>query len=226
MDRFDLDHRIRPQVPMRIYNENWPLSLASIQATLQMLMVMSSSVLAPFNHRELMRAILLGVFREWPTQPAMASGASGLLHSRGVVWPPSHSAVNTFFYMWIIGSRTVFVWNTSFKGLVPCSSSGSYAGAVIAMPLAGILVQYSGWSSVFYVYGERPYIWFGWCMTHWNGRLGLILLWNVGVKKILRSGQVFAACKSLTLWESSESQMDLSWRTVYWFPPSDVWVCQ
>ncbi|KAI4807640.1 hypothetical protein KUCAC02_027433 [Chaenocephalus aceratus] len=29
---------------------------------------------------------------------------------------------------------------------------GSYAGAVIAMPLAGILVQYSGWSSVFYVY--------------------------------------------------------------------------
>ncbi|KAK1794726.1 hypothetical protein P4O66_009886 [Electrophorus voltai] len=31
---------------------------------------------------------------------------------------------------------------------------GSYAGAVIAMPLAGVLVQYSGWSSVFYVYGE------------------------------------------------------------------------
>ncbi len=31
---------------------------------------------------------------------------------------------------------------------------GSYAGAVIAMPLAGILVQYSGWSSVFYVYGK------------------------------------------------------------------------
>lgn len=32
-------------------------------------------------------------------------------------------------------------------------SLGSYAGAVIAMPLAGILVQYTGWSSVFYVYG-------------------------------------------------------------------------
>ncbi|KAG7492109.1 hypothetical protein MATL_G00010800 [Megalops atlanticus] len=30
---------------------------------------------------------------------------------------------------------------------------GSYAGAVIAMPLAGVLVQYTGWSSVFYVYG-------------------------------------------------------------------------
>lgn len=35
-------------------------------------------------------------------------------------------------------------------------SSGSYAGAVVAMPLAGVLVQYSGWSSVFYVYGEGP----------------------------------------------------------------------
>lgn len=34
------------------------------------------------------------------------------------------------------------------------SAQGSYAGAVIAMPLAGILVQYSGWSSVFYVYGR------------------------------------------------------------------------
>lgn len=34
-------------------------------------------------------------------------------------------------------------------------SPGSYAGAVIAMPLAGILVQYSGWSSVFYVYGKE-----------------------------------------------------------------------
>lgn len=30
---------------------------------------------------------------------------------------------------------------------------GSYAGAVVAMPLAGILVQYTGWPSVFYVYG-------------------------------------------------------------------------
>lgn len=35
--------------------------------------------------------------------------------------------------------------------------AGSYAGAVVAMPLAGVLVQYTGWSSVFYVYGEtRP----------------------------------------------------------------------
>ncbi|XP_053269872.1 vesicular glutamate transporter 1 [Pleuronectes platessa] len=37
---------------------------------------------------------------------------------------------------------------------------GSYAGAVIAMPLAGILVQYSGWSSVFYVYGSFGIMWY------------------------------------------------------------------
>lgn len=42
--------------------------------------------------------------------------------------------------------------NDSKSNVFPLS--GSYAGAVIAMPLAGILVQYSGWSSVFYVYGE------------------------------------------------------------------------
>lgn len=39
---------------------------------------------------------------------------------------------------------------------------GSYAGAVIAMPLAGILVQYTGWSSVFYVYGMH------FCSSHSN----------------------------------------------------------
>ncbi|XP_029335429.1 vesicular glutamate transporter 2 [Mus caroli] len=38
--------------------------------------------------------------------------------------------------------------------LATTSFCGSYAGAVIAMPLAGILVQYTGWSSVFYVYGR------------------------------------------------------------------------
>ncbi|KAJ6654442.1 hypothetical protein lerEdw1_007035 [Lerista edwardsae] len=37
---------------------------------------------------------------------------------------------------------------------------GSYAGAVVAMPLAGILVQYSGWSSVFYVYGSFGVFWY------------------------------------------------------------------
>ncbi|NXA41083.1 VGLU2 protein, partial [Eudromia elegans] len=38
--------------------------------------------------------------------------------------------------------------------------AGSYAGAVIAMPLAGILVQYTGWSSVFYVYGSFGIVWY------------------------------------------------------------------
>ncbi|TNN80560.1 Vesicular glutamate transporter 2.1 [Liparis tanakae] len=36
----------------------------------------------------------------------------------------------------------------------------SYAGAVIAMPLAGILVQYSGWYSVFYIYGCFGIFWY------------------------------------------------------------------
>ncbi|XP_005534151.1 PREDICTED: vesicular glutamate transporter 1 [Pseudopodoces humilis] len=37
---------------------------------------------------------------------------------------------------------------------------GSYAGAVVAMPLAGVLVQYTGWSSVFYVYGSFGVFWY------------------------------------------------------------------
>nr|XP_012317933.1 vesicular glutamate transporter 1 [Aotus nancymaae] len=45
--------------------------------------------------------------------------------------------------------------------LYPASSRlGSYAGAVVAMPLAGVLVQYSGWSSVFYVYGSFGIFWY------------------------------------------------------------------
>ncbi|XP_066439705.1 vesicular glutamate transporter 2 [Eleutherodactylus coqui] len=44
--------------------------------------------------------------------------------------------------------------------LATTSFCGSYAGAVIAMPLAGILVQYSGWSSVFYVYGSFGIVWY------------------------------------------------------------------
>ncbi|XP_051917136.1 vesicular glutamate transporter 2.2 [Hippocampus zosterae] len=44
--------------------------------------------------------------------------------------------------------------------LATISFCGSYAGAVIAMPLAGILVQYTGWSSVFYVYGTFGLIWY------------------------------------------------------------------
>ncbi|KAJ1182074.1 hypothetical protein NDU88_007269 [Pleurodeles waltl] len=44
--------------------------------------------------------------------------------------------------------------------LVTTSFCGSYAGAVIAMPLAGILVQYTGWSSVFYLYGSFGMVWY------------------------------------------------------------------
>uniref|UniRef100_A0AAR2LFL3 Major facilitator superfamily (MFS) profile domain-containing protein n=1 Tax=Pygocentrus nattereri TaxID=42514 RepID=A0AAR2LFL3_PYGNA len=44
--------------------------------------------------------------------------------------------------------------------LATTSFCGSYAGAVVAMPLAGILVQYSGWSSVFYIYGSFGIIWY------------------------------------------------------------------
>ncbi|XP_046890336.1 vesicular glutamate transporter 3 isoform X3 [Hypomesus transpacificus] len=44
--------------------------------------------------------------------------------------------------------------------LATTSFCGSYAGAVIAMPLAGVLVQYVGWSSVFYIYGVFGFIWY------------------------------------------------------------------
>uniref|UniRef100_A0A8C1W4U0 Solute carrier family 17 member 6a n=1 Tax=Cyprinus carpio TaxID=7962 RepID=A0A8C1W4U0_CYPCA len=44
--------------------------------------------------------------------------------------------------------------------LATTSFCGSYAGAVVAMPLAGILVQYSGWSSVFYIYGCFGILWY------------------------------------------------------------------
>ncbi|NXD15575.1 VGLU3 protein, partial [Nothocercus nigrocapillus] len=44
--------------------------------------------------------------------------------------------------------------------LATTSFCGSYAGAVVAMPLAGVLVQYIGWSSVFYVYGMFGIVWY------------------------------------------------------------------
>uniref|UniRef100_A0A8C1QHV1 Solute carrier family 17 member 6a n=1 Tax=Cyprinus carpio TaxID=7962 RepID=A0A8C1QHV1_CYPCA len=44
--------------------------------------------------------------------------------------------------------------------LATTSFCGSYAGAVVAMPMAGILVQYSGWSSVFYIYGSFGIVWY------------------------------------------------------------------
>ncbi|MEJ1277122.1 solute carrier family 17 (sodium-dependent inorganic phosphate cotransporter) member 8 [Cricetulus griseus] len=44
--------------------------------------------------------------------------------------------------------------------LATTSFCGSYAGAVVAMPLAGVLVQYIGWASVFYIYGMFGIIWY------------------------------------------------------------------
>ncbi|XP_008062880.1 vesicular glutamate transporter 3 [Carlito syrichta] len=44
--------------------------------------------------------------------------------------------------------------------LATTSFCGSYAGAVVAMPLAGLLVQYIGWSSVFYIYGMFGILWY------------------------------------------------------------------
>uniref|UniRef100_H1A130 Solute carrier family 17 member 8 n=1 Tax=Taeniopygia guttata TaxID=59729 RepID=H1A130_TAEGU len=42
----------------------------------------------------------------------------------------------------------------------------SYAGAVVAMPLAGVLVQYIGWSSVFYIYGMFGIVWYVFWLLH------------------------------------------------------------
>ncbi|XP_075712818.1 vesicular glutamate transporter 3 [Rhinoderma darwinii] len=53
--------------------------------------------------------------------------------------------------------------------LATTSFCGSYAGAVIAMPLAGILVQYIGWSSVFYIYGIFGMIWYVFWLLHATG---------------------------------------------------------
>lgn len=33
--------------------------------------------------------------------------------------------------------------------------AGSYAGAVLGMPLSGIMTDYMGWESCFYFYGRR-----------------------------------------------------------------------
>uniref|UniRef100_A0A8B9TH97 Solute carrier family 17 member 8 n=1 Tax=Anas platyrhynchos TaxID=8839 RepID=A0A8B9TH97_ANAPL len=50
--------------------------------------------------------------------------------------------------------------------LATTSFCGSYAGAVVAMPLAGVLVQYIGWSSVFYIYGMFGIVWYLFWLLH------------------------------------------------------------
>ncbi|XP_035672238.1 vesicular glutamate transporter 1-like [Branchiostoma floridae] len=44
--------------------------------------------------------------------------------------------------------------------LVTMSFCGSYAGAVVSMPLSGLLTDYAGWPCPFYVYGAAGMIWF------------------------------------------------------------------
>lgn len=121
--------------------------------------------------------------REWPTPPATESGVNGLRRWREVAWQPSPSVVLptnmicfSSFAKLLIGvflpcaSNYGRMWTCSKPNGTSTgqdlllsahllSHSGSYAGAVIAMPLAGILVQYTGWSSVFYVYGESTLTW-------------------------------------------------------------------
>nr|XP_039265838.1 vesicular glutamate transporter 2-like isoform X1 [Styela clava] len=50
--------------------------------------------------------------------------------------------------------------------LATISFSGSYAGAVVGMPIGGLLVDYADWPSVFYVFGAAGIIWFVvWVLT-------------------------------------------------------------
>lgn len=77
------------------------------------------------------------------------------------------------------------------------------------MPLAGILVQYSGWSSVFYVYGERADGASAPPTLQVEGLMESLCMCGGFKKK--KSGQVSAAW-SFTLCEADESQTDLSWR--------------
>lgn len=79
------------------------------------------------------------------------------------------------------------------------------------MPLAGILVQYSGWSSVFYVYGKT------------DGSSCARYAAFVRLRK--ERGDELQFCgstlKSLTVGESSET--DFSSQTVHWFFPPVFW---
>lgn len=44
--------------------------------------------------------------------------------------------------------------------LATLAFSGSFFGTVFAMPVAGLMAEHLGWSSVFYVFGVAGIIWF------------------------------------------------------------------
>ncbi|KAG8518475.1 Vesicular glutamate transporter 2 [Galemys pyrenaicus] len=93
---------------------------------------------------------LVESFRESATfpKPLFLNGGIYLPLSQGVTYPACHG----IWSKWAPPLERSRLATTSF--------CGSYAGAVIAMPLAGILVQYTGWSSVFYVYGSFGMVWY------------------------------------------------------------------
>ncbi|EQB79212.1 vesicular glutamate transporter 2 isoform 2 [Camelus ferus] len=74
------------------------------------------------------------------------------ISSQSALWGVTYPACHGIWSKWAPPLERSRLATTSF--------CGSYAGAVIAMPLAGILVQYTGWSSVFYVYGSFGMIWY------------------------------------------------------------------
>uniref|UniRef100_A0A672H8P8 Solute carrier family 17 member 7 n=1 Tax=Salarias fasciatus TaxID=181472 RepID=A0A672H8P8_SALFA len=85
-------------------------------------------------------------------QKFAANRSSGVSRTRGGGLGVSYPACHGIWAKWAPPLERSRLATTAF--------CGSYAGAVIAMPLAGILVQYSGWSSVFYVYGTFGVMWY------------------------------------------------------------------
>ncbi|KAI5626222.1 vesicular glutamate transporter 2.1 isoform 1, partial [Silurus asotus] len=76
-----------------------------------------------------------------------------------------HTGTLTFVFVFLTYPACHGIWSKwapplERSRLATTSFCGSYAGAVVAMPLAGILVQYTGWSSVFYVYGSFGLVWY------------------------------------------------------------------
>ncbi|KAM6032508.1 vesicular glutamate transporter 1 isoform 2-T2 [Theristicus caerulescens] len=91
------------------------------------------------------RLLLLGVHRHPDPRGLHRPEVRG---QQGVTYPACHG----IWSKWAPPLERSRLATTAF--------CGSYAGAVVAMPLAGVLVQYTGWSSVFYVYGSFGVCWY------------------------------------------------------------------